>query len=507
MRKLIFIVSLVLFAFIFPFSAQSTRQVDYAALDDYIAKAIKNFELPGLAIGIFKDSTVVFQKGYGLREIGKKDKITPRSVFAIASCSKAFTAACIGILVDKGKIKWDDKVIDLLPEFQLHDPYITRELTIRDLLCHRCGLATFDGDLLWYGTSYNRKEVMHRIRHLPIKNSFRIKFGYQNVMYIVTGELIKAVTGKSWDKFVQEKIFQPLEMRSSSTSIKEFKAGQDLALPHVNGKPIPHQNFDNVGPAGSINSNVEDLLKWLQLWLNGGKWKERQILSQKSLDTILSPQTILPLSSSQKRSGIHFTMYGLGWSLMDYSGRKVINHGGGLPGFISNVVMVPEEKLGMVVLTNGMSSLPRALMYKILDSFLNESDRDWASEFLGYQKKREQNLKDKKAAREGKRKKGSKPSLANRDYAGIYNDKMYGKAEIIQDKGKLMLKLIPTEELFTSEMEHWHYNTFRIKFKDPFLSHGFVTFDFNADGDITGFKIDLPNPDLHFHNLNFKRIE
>ena len=489
--------SILLILFLFLSPVLTGQQVDVQKLDEYFSSAIEKFEIPGVAIGIVKDDSVIFAKGYG-------DGITPNTVFGIASMSKAFTAASIGMLVDENKISWDDKVQKYLPDFVLSDPYISSQLTIADLLSHRSGLKTFDGDLLWYGTNYPRNEIVKRIRKLPLKNQFRAEYGYQNVMFITAGEVLEEVSGKSWDEFVRERIFNKLGMNNSSTSITEFKEGMAVAVPHVDGKPIKQLNYDNSGPAASINSTVNDILKWGQMWLNNGKWNGEQILSENVINKIFTPHIMMPVRPGNKY-GTNFQGYGLGWFMFDYSSHKILHHGGGLPGVHTKIVLVPDANLAFVVLTNQLNNLVDALMYKILDSFLNSKDIDYAAQALDSYKKYYEQLNKQKQEREEKRVEGTTPSLPFEQYAGNYIDDYYGSAKIKFTDDKLTLTLVPATEIFTGELTHWHYNTFKIQFADPYLPYGLVNFEFNTDGELTGFIIDLPNPDFHFDNLHFKK--
>lgn len=506
------IIAVLLFVLVLPFVLQAKPEaasVDLQSLDKYIRKVVKDFQLVGLAIAVVKDDQVVFSKGYGLKDIYKKDKVNPGSLFNIASCSKAFTAACIGILVDEGRLKWDDKVIDFLPEFRLSDPYITNALTIRDILSHRTGLGTFDGDLLWYQTDYDNKEVIRRMRYVPIRRQFRSQFGYQNTMYMTAAEIVERVSKQTWDTFLTERILQPMEMKTTRACSKFLREGMDIAQPHVQGKRYPPY-IQNPNAAGSIYSCVSEMVNWMQMLLNKGKWQQQQILKPGTIDTLFSPHTILRVSSFMKKNGTHFRTYGLGWNILDYYGQKIIEHSGGMPGYISRVTLVPDKKLGVVILTNNMNSVPALLRYRVLDLFLAKDQKrntDREKIFLEIIEKQEKRKKDQKAEREQKRVRGTTPSLALEKYAGLYEDRVYGKAKIGLEMKKLVLTLLPTKDVFTSPMEHWHYNTFRIRFKDEFLPDGFVTFDMDSDGKITGFTIDLPNPDFHFHHLDFKKIE
>ncbi|MCD4683695.1 MAG: serine hydrolase, partial [Bacteroidales bacterium] len=407
---------------------------------------------------------------------------------------------------------WDDKVKDHFHEFQMYDPYITKEFRIDDLLCHRSGLITFDGDLLWYGSDYDRKEIVRRIRYRKNENGFREKFGYQNVMYITAGELIEEVSGKTWDEFIQEKIFEPLNMTSTSTTNSSFTENMNIAYPHIDGEPLEFLNYDNCGPAASINTSVDDLLKWVELMLNKGVYKNDTIFSEKEYYTLTSPHTILNAGPGEKINGTHFYSYGLGWFIYDYQGRKIIQHGGGLPGFHSKVVFIPEDSVGYVILANQLSGLVPAIDKKILDFLLlkpekQDEAKDWASIYLQGKKKQEERKMAKEKEKLESRISGTEPSLELNKYTGIYEDEMYGTAEIKLENDQLHLTLLPSKKLFTSKMEHWQNNTFRIKFNDPFLPEGFVSFKIDKIEGVQHFTIDLENPDFHFYKLKFEKVK
>ncbi|MFN9800871.1 MAG: serine hydrolase domain-containing protein, partial [Bacteroidota bacterium] len=315
------------------------------------------------------------RQGYGVANASTNEPVTDETVFAIASNSKGYTAAALATLVDKGKIKWDDKVRKYLPEFELYDPYVSNELTIRDLLCHRSGLATFSGDVMWYGSSHSRAEVLRRARYLEPVSGFRAQFGYQNILFLAAGEIIPAVTGKSWDEYITQQFFSPLGMTRTSTSILNLP-GNGAAAPHneVKGKlvPIPWVNWDNIGPAGSINSCVKDHAQWIRLQLGKGTLEGREYWKAARTDEMWENNTPVRVSNWQRQHmpSRHFNGYGLGWQLMEYRGEKVVSHGGGYDGFISQTVMVPGKNLGFVILTNSNNSLPSCLMFEVLDAYL-----------------------------------------------------------------------------------------------------------------------------------------
>ncbi len=489
-------------------SISQTKQ-DFKELDKYILKALNDFEVPGIAIGMVKDGEVIFAKGYGNKNAKTKEPVGTKTIFGIASCTKAFTAASIGILVDKGKLNWNDEVIFHYPEFQLYDPYITRDFRVDDLLCHRSGYETFDGDLLWYGTNYSRSEVLKRFRQRKNTYGFRQKFGYSNLMFIAAGELIENTTGISWDDFVTNSIFKPLGMNSTTTTNSGFTKEMDIAYPHLEGEPLDFINYDNIGPAGSINSSVDDMLKWIELWLDKGVYNGDTIFSKNSYNITTSPHTSLNWKSEGKKGGTHFYEYGLGWFMNDYDGLKIIQHGGGLPGFHSKVVLIPEENVGFVILSNQLSGLVEALYHKLIDFNLDDiqNPKDWAALYL--KRKQSQDARDEVQNQPTTiiNTESTGPSLAIENYTGIYEDKMYGKAEISLKYGKLHLSLLPAKELLSGDMKHNNYDTFKFTFNDKFLKPGNLTFYINEEGEPGYFTISLDSDDFLFYKLRFVKTK
>ena len=461
-----------------------------AEFDEYVNKALKDWGVPGVAIAIVKDDKVVLAKGFGVRELNKPEPVDEQTLFAIGSSSKAFTAASIAMLVDEGKLKWDDPATKHLPGFQLFDPYSTRELTITDLLSHRSGLTR--GDLLWYASSHDRSEVLRRVRYLKPSWSLRSRYGYQNIMFLAAGQIIPSITGKTWDDFIRDRIFTPLGMKSSTTSIKAFAASSNVASPHskINDKiqAVSWRNIDNIAPAGSINSNVTDMAQWVRLQLGGGVYQNQRLLSAASIKEMQTPQTIIRLEGMQGSlyPEAHFLTYGLGWFLSDYRGRKVVEHGGAIDGMRAQVAMIPEEKLGLVVLTNLHGNvLPVALMYKIFDLYLNVPQRDWSADMLKVRDNLEQQAKTAEKKAESERVQGTSPSLALDKYAGTFQSDMYGEAKVALENDKLVLHFGPN---FTGDLQHWHYDTFRVVWRDQMQGKGFVNFRLN-----TAAKVDVIN--------------
>ena len=498
--RLVGFLLLVLAAFL-PVHAQ---EAPLNGFDDYVNKALRDWEVPGLAIAIVKDDRIVLAKGFGVRKLGDPAPVNERTLFAIGSSSKAFTAASVAMLVDEGKLKWDDPATKYLPDFVLYDPYVTRELTVRDLLSHRSGLER--GDLLWYGTEYDRDEILRRTRYLKPTWSLRSTFGYQNLMFLAAGQLIAKVSGKSWDEFIRQRIFVPLSMTASNTSIRDLKNADNVASPHAKFEEkievIPWRNIDNIAPAGSINSNVVEMAQWVRLQLAQGEYQKQRLLSSGAAKEMQTSQTVIraepPFTLLYPEA--HFLNYGLGWFLHDYRGRKVVEHGGAIDGMRAQVAMMPEEKLGLVVLTNMHgSTLPLPLMFRIFDAYLGAPPRDWSAEMLKTMKAFEEQGKAAQKKQEAERVRDTRTSLALGEYAGTYKNDLYGEAKVTHQNGKLGLRFGPA---FTSDLEHWHYDTFRAKFVSTGVSYAYTTFALNAQGKIDALTLNLPG----VADYPFKRV-
>jgi CubicO group peptidase (beta-lactamase class C family) len=505
-RVIIFRLFLLLIPFLIIGGDLKAQPADSLSVPSFISYAREVFDVPGVAVGILKDGEIVLREGFGLRNTETGERVDSETIFGIASCTKAFTAASLATLVDDELFQWNDRVLDFLPEFELYDSCATNLLEIRDLLSHRSGLATFDGDLLWYGTTYMREEVVHRIRFRPPSSGIRTQFGYQNVMYITAGELIRQTTGKTWDQTLEERFFKPLGMESTNTSNRFFDASQNWSYPHIDGEPLEFLNYDNSGPAASINSNVEDLLKWIQLLLNKGIKDTDTLFSPEQYYKLTAPHTLLSAGKAETPNGTHFYAYGLGWFMYDVKGVKVIQHGGGLPGFHSKVVIVPEKNLGFVILANQLSGLVEAVYKRILDYYISESYTDWASLYAEAGKKREALQEEKQKQKEAKLRTGEPLRLKPDAYTGRYEDRMYGIAEVTLEKNMLYLRLVPTERLFHGQLEPLSENTFKVVFDDPFLPPGYVSFVYTDENQVDSFTIDLENPDFHFYKLNFRKL-
>lgn len=477
---------------------------DLQALDAYIADAVTKFDQPGLAVGIVKDGQLVWSKGYGKLDLAKPDPVTPNSIFFAASISKAFTACAIGLLVDDGKLSWDDPVREHLPLFDTPNPYVTANMTVTDLLCHRSGWITFDGDLLWYGTDLGQQEILRRHAAEPFTHGFRTEFGYSNLMYIAAAQVIEQVSGMTWDDFITTRILRPLGMSRTTVETAALATFTDVALPHVRKgqdpkappRSMPYQPLKGADGATGINSCVTDLAKWDAMWADEGKVNGQPFLSASTYNTL----TAVHLPMGGRRDGA-----ALGWFVEEDHGERVITHSGGMPGFILNHAVVPDRDLAVIALGNGESYCVFAITSKILDLYLGDGTADPVAAMLPRLAKREEAETKRRADRVAARIPKTKPSLPLEAFAGTYTDKIYGDAQVTLEKGALRLTLLPARELHTGPLEHWHFDTFRWPVSDPFLEPGHITFQFDADHRVTGFKVDLHSPDFHFWKLDFKR--
>jgi len=512
-RLVLLLLTLVVFS---PTLLAQTLEERLKEIDAYAAKAGADWRVPGFALAIVKDDRVVFVKGYGVRELGRPEPVDGDTLFAVASNTKAFTAAALATLVDEGRLKWDDPVTKHLPWFQLYDPYVTRELTVRDLLSHRSGLATFGGDLLWYETTYPREEILRRVRHLRPVHPFRGRYGYQNIMFLAAGEIVPAVTGKSWDDYVRERFFAPLGMARSNTTLRQLKASQNVASPHneVGGqvRVVKYSNVDAAGGAAAINSSAAEMAEWVRLQLGRGTYQGKKIFSAAAAREMWTPQTVVSgvgESAEKFNPTVHFNLYGLGWFLSDYRGRKVVTHSGGLDGMTSRVALLPEENLGLVVLTNSETPLQSFLWYKVFDVFTGAPPRDWSAEYLARAVAAREREEAEAKRTEAGRVPDTRPSLPLSAYAGTYGGQMYGDAKVTEEQGRLVVRLVPSPN-YVGDLEHWHFDTFRIKWRESVVypyPRGWVTFVLDARGRVGEMKVDVPNPDFDFKELEFKRAD
>jgi CubicO group peptidase (beta-lactamase class C family) len=490
-----------------PATAQSPAVVP-PDLDAYVQRVMKTFQVPGLALAVVKDDAVIVARGYGVRRLGDPAPVDAKTLFGIASNTKVFTATALGVLVEQGKLRWDAPVIDYLPWFLMYDPYVTRELTIRDLLVHRSGLGLGAGDLLWWPPStYDRKEIARRLRYIRPATSFRGAYAYDNVLYLVAGEVLEAVSGQSWEDFVASHVLAKVGMTSSNVRHSAAAAGGNVATPHatVDGKvrPIAPFDSDNTNPAGGVNSCADDMARWLMVLLNEGRLADGSRLvsaaTWRQISTPVTPEPNGPPPPELPALRSNFRGYALGLEARDFKGYKVLTHTGGLPGYVSRVLMIPDLKLGVAVLTNQESGEAfDAIAYRIADAYAGGTQSDWLD---GYEKVRARTeaavaAADTKTA--SARNAASRPSLPLSAYAGTFRDAWYGDIAIAVENGKLVMRFTKTPSL-VGDLEHWQYDTFVARWRDRELrADAFVTFALNPDGTIDQARMRPVSPSTDF---------
>ncbi|MEO8449153.1 MAG: serine hydrolase [Gemmatimonadota bacterium] len=469
---------------------RATRGADpLAGFDGYVSTAMKAWKVPGLAVAIVKGDSVVFAKGFGVRKIGEATPVDAHTIFAIGSASKAFTGAAIGLLVDEGKAKWDDQVTTHLPWFEAYDPWVTREIRIRDLLTHRSGLSR--GDNLWYGTSRTRDEVVRGVRNLKPTWTMRTQFGYQNLMFITAGRIVEERTGKSWDDVIKTRFFGPLNMTSSNTSTKDLAGLPNVATPHAEiddtVQVVGWRNIDNAGPAGSINSNVIDMSNWIRMWLGKGRFGGKQILSQAVRDEAITPQFVIndPFWHIIGLNEAKFVTYGFGWAVQDFRGKRLVHHGGNIDGMSAMVAFMPDDDIGVVVLSNlngAMVTMP--VVMNALDRELGiKPARDYSTALGALLKPLEAQGKAAAAKRDAAHVHGTKPSLPLEAYGGTYSNELYGKTTISLENGALVLHPDLTTDL-DADLVHWHFDTFQARMRTRMLGKELINFELGPDGKV-----------------------
>lgn len=485
---------------------------DLQKLDAWYEQVVRDWQLPGMSVGIIKDGELIFSKGYGVLEAGKATAPDGNTLFSVASNSKAFTSALVAMLVQDGKLSWDDKVKDHLPYFELYDPWVSNQVTIRDLLSHRVGLGTFSGDVIWYLSDLTAEEIIRRARHLPKAFDFRSGYGYSNLMYITAGEVIRKVTGKSWEENVRERILSPLGMERSVVKIQDLEKKGNYATPHarINGRNIPIEwvDWEQVAATGGIISSVDDMARWMIFNMNHGIWEGDTLLSRQSRNTLWTLHNSYVVDRTRPNDfSRKFNGYGLGWGLSDYHGHLSVGHTGGYDGMISEVRMLPEKNLGVVVLTNGVMSPIGAVTNYTLETLLGMEPRDWSKEMLPRALRRQEE-DPRVTAIKNARQKGTKPTKALQDYAGTYHSAIYGNITITLDNKQLRMSFERSPKLSAS-LNHWHYDVWEIRWDNTqaWFDFGTVKFNLNNKQEILGIDIEVPNNDIFFEELRPVRVK
>ncbi len=470
-----------------PAVAQHTLRPDFDVL---VKQGMDDWGIPGMAIAIVKDGDMVYAKGFGEKKLGGGEPVDEHTLFGIASVSKNITAAALAILVDEGKISWDTRIVDIIPWFALSDPWVTSQVTVRDALTHQVGIGRILGNRLQFLSGHSRDELIHKLRYMEFQEPFRSSFVYSNMMYSVAGQVIEYVTGKTWDEFLKERLFDPIGM-GSNTSITALEKESNAAWPHqyIGGEviPIARRNWDNAGPAGGINASVTDVAKWMIMQLGDpGVYRGTRLISNVQMQEMHKPQVVRPGGSPY---GTQAT-YGLGWNILDYQGKRVLTHGGATDGFNTAAYMVPELGLGIVVVGNTFNQLGDALAYTVIDSYLGVSETNWPERYLaGYKRSYEQVSAVRDEIHDA-RLQGTLPTLELGQYIGTYISDAYESVQVVHGVKGLELHFWGQEGL-VADLEHWHYDTFRAVWRNPAQREEFAFFTLDKNGQIDALHFEF----------------
>nr|WP_295375145.1 serine hydrolase [uncultured Sphingosinicella sp.] len=499
-----------------------------AGFDARVEQLRTSLGVPGVTVAIVENGQTTLARGYGVRGLSDAQHVDADTIFSTGSTGKAFTAAALAILVDEGKIKWDDKVIDHMPDFRMYDAWVTREMTIRDLLVHRSGLGLGAGDLLFLPRSdLPRKESVRRLRHIKPATSFRSGYAYDNVLYMVAGQLVEEVSGQSWEQFMKERVFRPAGMLRSTADSPGRLATVNRGRPHarLNGAirglgtqvPLDEVQSDlgaNAAPAGGLAISANDMSRWLAIQLakgqipgGSGRLFSEAVATEMWKPVVLQP--IAPAPADLKPSQPMFSTYALGWTVQDYRGAKLVWHGGAVLGSLAAVALLPDRNVGLYIAVNSEEGeLVRGLMYELLDHYLDLPQHRWPEKLKAFKASRAEaavKMLQAPAARPAK----IGPSLALARYAGQFNDPWYGTIDVRQERGGLAVTF-PHSPGMTARLEHHQYDTFRTVFADKSIEPAFVTFSLDADGNVDRITMKAISPIADFswdyHDLLFTPV-
>jgi CubicO group peptidase (beta-lactamase class C family) len=478
MKKILFLIFVIA-------SLQSFSQTDSIpsfvkdSLDNYVNRALTDWQIPGIAVCVIKNGKVVVMKGYGVKDYDTKEKVNENTLFMIGSNSKAFTATALAMLDADKKLSLDDKVTKWIPEFKLDNQAAGEQVIIRDLLCHRIGFRTFQGDFTYWTSNLTRSEVIEKMSHIKATYPFRTTWGYTNAAFLTAGQIIPKATGMQWEEFVKARIFDPLDMKNTLALSKDFPNAPNKCSPYTmaEGKlvKIPFCYIDNLAPAGSIGSSINDMSHWIIMQLDNGRYDGQQVVPASAIAQTRTPNSILGNGGALYNEG-HFSLYGLGWGLQEYCGRKIVSHTGGVNGFVTSVTLIPEEKLGIIVFTNSdQNEFYEALKWEIMDAYFGKPYRNYSRVYFGFYKqnfnaeqKKDQMLKDSVAMH-------LKTELPLNAYEGNYFNDVYGNMSVVLENGELRMKFSHHPNMY-AKLESLGGDRFYATFTDPEFSKAVFPF-------------------------------
>jgi CubicO group peptidase (beta-lactamase class C family) len=479
------------------------------SLDNYINRALTDWRIPGAAVCIVKDNKVVLMKGYGIKELGLNNKVDDNTLFMIGSNTKAFTATALAMLQTQGKLSLDDKVIKYLPGFKLENKFAGEEVIIRDLLCHRIGFRTFQGDFTFYNTDLTREQVIQKMSLVKAAYPFRTKWGYTNSAFLTAGQIIPKVTGKPWEAYLRENIFAPLGMMNTLALSADITKSLNRSAPHtfVNGQltAIPYCQIDGMAPCGSISSSVNDMSKWVLAQLNDGKVGQRQIIPALAIEATRQPQDYVG-NITYLSGEMSYELYGLGWFLQTYDNRQIVSHTGGVNGYVSSVTLIPKEHLGIVILTNtDVNNFYEAMKWDIIDAYLKQPFRDYNQRYLNYFKVNQQkeNAEDKKLRDSVAL--NRLPALSPAQYIGKYVNELYGSMTVTQGMGNDLEMRFEHHPKMYAHLQPLGGNRFYVTFSDPVLGKAIFPFTV-VNGKVAGVRVKVADF-VEYDPYDFKKVE
>ena len=485
-------------------------------IDAAVERAMALFHVPGVTVSIVHEGEVVYAKGHGKREIDTADQVNDDTLFQIASVSKAFTAASLALLVDEGLLSWEDKLIDHLPDFRMYDAWVTREFTIRDMLTHRSGLPLGAGDLLfWPAANTDIKEVIRALRYLKPTSSFRTRYDYDNLMYIIAGEVVATVSGMPYIDFVEQRIFVPLGMTDCRAGASHVRGMENRAIPHLylegEMQTTGFEESDFIAAAGGIHCSGNGMTEWMKMWLAKGKLPDgQQLISEKQIAELWGPVTLTRTNGMMRdNAGSHMSAYALGWAVSSFYGEPIYSHAGGLWGMTTFLAFLPRQNLAVFVSNNQLAVAPRAIVYDILNQYLG-GDTDWIGIHHELVSSSHSNAEEVVAAAAAARQADSTPSLNIEKYVGTYRDDWYGDISIELVNGALYFRSARTPQL-SGPMEHFQFDTFIARWTDrQLMADAYVSFSLTPEGNIDRIKMKAVSPatdfSYDFHDLDLKYV-
>ncbi len=491
----------------FHLSGQKPVDTRLRGLDTFALRLLKEWNAPGVAIAVVEKNKLVYAGGFGFRDLEKKLPVTENTLFAIGSCTKAFTASILGMLEKEGKVSLDKPVRDYLPELRFNNDYTNKHATLRDMMCHRTGLPRHDYS--WYGSTASRRELLERIQYQEPSAELREKFQYNNFMYLAQGMVIEKLSGKSWEENVRERILSPLGMNQTNTSVNDMEKTENRSLAYATElntvKPIPYRNIDAIGPAGSINSCAKDMAHWLMTWINNGKFNEKEIIPPGYRTQAMTAQITTGGFPGTEFPDLHFSGYGLAWGVSSYRGHYRVEHGGGIDGFISSTCFFPTDSIGIFVVSN-QSTPTTSIRNFIADRMLKLSYRNWGKAQLTDKLKADSIAKASPNKDSLNRKPGTRPSHAMADYTGTYENKGYGRIKIFLENDTVWVDYNEAGRRTKSYLQHYHYDVFRIRSTEETEENKDATkvrFNLNNKGDITDLSVQMEPAvkDIEFEKL------